>query len=556
MSDCLGLYIEKNLIKYAKVSKERDNIKVEAFGFKNYDKLDDALKQIIQETYSYKTPISINLSDEFYNYFEVFSMLNKKDIERAIKTEFEYLCEEKGYNKSVLDTRHFSVAEIDSKEKIRAIHIAVNKTEIAKKTQQLEGYKLRNISPLPVSITNLVELKNNENIAIVNLEEKTSVTIIVNGQIYKIDLIEHGMKEIFDKINSRENSYAKAYEVCKNTTIYTSESSNLQIEENIYLEEIMPTLYSIVRKVNEIVSDETLTIAKVYITGSGALINNIDLYFQETIRQIKCEILKPYFIQLETLRLNIKDYIEVNSAIALALQGLGEGLKDINFKQLSLTDKIELPSIFQKKEEVKEKDDKKASKFEALKTNFSFNLSGGFDVIEKYLLHLAGAILIVIILYSIFSNVAQNQIEQKQAEVEQTISSMNTQIGLVDNDINKIKSRTAEYKTRIDNLNELNRKTSEKYEIKNAVPNLLNRLMSIIPTNVQLTSIETQLRQGSYNSSRKTYHAIIKAQAKNYEQLGILKAQIILDNVLLNVKSDTSTKQDGLVKVTMEGDLP
>ena len=35
MSDCLGLYIEKNLIKYAKVSKERDNIKVEAFGFKN-----------------------------------------------------------------------------------------------------------------------------------------------------------------------------------------------------------------------------------------------------------------------------------------------------------------------------------------------------------------------------------------------------------------------------------------------------------------------------------------------------------------------------------------
>lgn len=29
MSNCLGLYIEDNLIKYAKVSKEHDEIKVE-----------------------------------------------------------------------------------------------------------------------------------------------------------------------------------------------------------------------------------------------------------------------------------------------------------------------------------------------------------------------------------------------------------------------------------------------------------------------------------------------------------------------------------------------
>ena len=30
MSTCLGLYIEENLIKYAKVSKEREQIKVES----------------------------------------------------------------------------------------------------------------------------------------------------------------------------------------------------------------------------------------------------------------------------------------------------------------------------------------------------------------------------------------------------------------------------------------------------------------------------------------------------------------------------------------------
>ena len=38
-SSCLGLYIEENLIKYAKVSKDHDIIKVEAFGIKFYDKI-------------------------------------------------------------------------------------------------------------------------------------------------------------------------------------------------------------------------------------------------------------------------------------------------------------------------------------------------------------------------------------------------------------------------------------------------------------------------------------------------------------------------------------
>ena len=32
MLSCLGLYIEPNIIKYAKVSKEKDTLKVESFG--------------------------------------------------------------------------------------------------------------------------------------------------------------------------------------------------------------------------------------------------------------------------------------------------------------------------------------------------------------------------------------------------------------------------------------------------------------------------------------------------------------------------------------------
>ena len=128
-----------------------------------------------------------------------------------------------------------------------------------------------------------------------------------------------------------ENSYSKAYETCKNTTIYTSEGRELQDIENSHLEEIMPTLYSIVSQIQKIINTNTAKIEKVYITGTAALINNIDLYFQEYLEDTKCEILKPAFIT-NTKDISIKDYIEVNSAISLALLGLGQGLTSMNLK--------------------------------------------------------------------------------------------------------------------------------------------------------------------------------------------------------------------------------
>ena len=60
MSTCLGLYIEENIIKYAKVSREHDQMKVESFGVKFYDNLDQTIRKIIEETYSY-TFLQINL---------------------------------------------------------------------------------------------------------------------------------------------------------------------------------------------------------------------------------------------------------------------------------------------------------------------------------------------------------------------------------------------------------------------------------------------------------------------------------------------------------------
>ena len=35
MASCLGIYIDRNIIKYAKITKEKDDLKVDAFGIKN-----------------------------------------------------------------------------------------------------------------------------------------------------------------------------------------------------------------------------------------------------------------------------------------------------------------------------------------------------------------------------------------------------------------------------------------------------------------------------------------------------------------------------------------
>ena len=226
MSDCLGLYIEDNLIKYAKLSKDKNEKKVESFGIKFYDNLGKAVEQVIQETYSQKTPISINLSEEIYNYYDMFSLLTKQDLQKAIKTEFESYCADKGYNPNAFETR-FAICDSSlDKDKIKIIHIAENKIELENRTKQIDGYKLSNISPISMSIPNLLYNQEEKNYIIVNIENVTTITTILNNKVYDVEKFEEGSKDILSKINLKENSYSKAYEICKNTTIYTSEGKN------------------------------------------------------------------------------------------------------------------------------------------------------------------------------------------------------------------------------------------------------------------------------------------------------------------------------------------
>ena len=539
MSNCLGLYIEENLIKYAKVSKDHDNLKVESFGVKFYEKLGTAIDQVIEETYSQKTPISINLSEEMYNYFDMFALLSKNDLQKAIKTEFDSFCAEKGYNPNVFESRYAVVDYPDDKEKIKVIHIAENKIELNKNSQVFENYRLMNISPISMSIANLLNTEEKQNALIVNIENETTITTIVDNKIYNINKIETGASEFLSKINLKENSYSKSYEICKNTTIYTSEGRELQEEQSSYLEDIMPTLYDIATEIRKIINTSTQKISRIYITGTGALINNVDLYFQEYLDEIDCEILRPYFIE-GTKDISIKDYIEVNSAISLAMMGIGEGIAGMNFRKSTVADKV--PSWL--KIEVNPDKTKKERKY--LGGLLTWDLGQKLDRTEIGLIRIASALLMLVIIYSCFSVLLSNQIAAKTDEANESISSTNRQIQLANSDNEKIKTKTNEYTTMIQNLQEANERLSDRNRTRNAIPNLLNQIMSIIPASVQLTSIE----------NTTDTHIVINAQSDKYEQLGYLVAKMKNDVVLTNVISTAGQKDNNVVTVKIEGDLP
>jgi hypothetical protein len=548
MSSCLGLYIQNNLIKYAKVTKEKDNLKVESFGIKFFDNLNETINQIVAETFSYKIPISVNLSDEDYYYFDVFSLLNKNDLKKAIETEFDSFCYEKGYNKSALETRYALASNVLDKEKIKVIHISSNKVDINRKIQEFENYSISNISPLPMVIPNIADLKEKENVIIVNLEDKTTLTTIIDQKVYHVDKLEEGMASILSSINSKENSYTKAYEICKNTTIYTMEGRELlQEENNIYLDDIMPTLYNIVQDVTKIVENSVQKIDKLYITGTGSIINNIDLYFQEYLPKVKCEILKPYFIP-ETVKINMKDYVEVNSAIALALQGLEYGIKNINFKKPALADR--LPSWMKieigKPKAENEKVSKLKNKFNfSKKINFSFSLKGALDNTEKWLLRTAGGVLIFFIIYASITTFLTSQTNNKLKQVEETNADTTSQIALVENDIKSLNDKETNYEEVLKNLEDKKSENSENKKIKDSIPNFLTSLMFGMPQEVTITSIK--------NTSGYTIR--IEAEAKEYAQLGYLIGNIKTTGMLYNVTSTSGVKQNDVIKVTIEGSL-
>ena len=549
MPKCLGIYIEDDVIKYSKVDKNKDILKIESCNVEFYEKtkIIQTIEKIIRETFSAKDNISINISNELYNFFEVFSSLSKKDKDKLVDIDFEYFCGEKGYNKASLDSRIIYRNSREDSDKQKAIHISTNKENIYKTLQDFGNVKVTNIMPISTSIFNLVDLgPKDENVLIVNIEKDTKVTTIIGGEIYNIDILPQGMGEILDSINVVENDLKRAYECCRNTTIYTQDMQDLQIADNEHLELIMPTLYKLATGVKELVETSLSPITKIFITGMGTAINNIDLYFQEFIPSVKCELLKPFFISDNvSLKLPIKEYMEVNSATALALDGLGYGEKDLNFKSkgTNLTDiKIDKNTVM----------------------NFLRSLvdtKKEMTAVDKTALRLAICLLVGVVGYGVASNSIIKQIDEKSAEIDTQTEVIDAQLDTINAQTSSVNSGKRAYDQMYSVLYEIknpskpsdNSDDSSEDTVpevvtipKNAIPNLLNRIIYSIPKQVRITSIK----------NTENRHIVIEAQASVYEQLGYFASTLKTSRYLENVKTTSGSKSGGTIVIRIEGDLP
>lgn len=535
MSSCLGIYVDKNLIKYAKLRKVRDSYKIEAYNVEVFEDLEEALNKVVIETNSFKDPICMNVSNELYHYFDVFSELDKKDITKSLDIEFEMLCKEKGYDKNALESRYLLMDNKENYEKFKALYFSVNKKELDRRIKMLSNYKLVGMTSALTSITNLIDSEEKENIAIINIENEIGITTVIDGQIARVDVLNSGLEKAIEQINKAELSWKKAYSACKKITIYNQEVQSLDADENEYIEIIMPAIEKIGKEVKKLLGSFKEKVTKVYITGMGATISNIDLYMQDVLEDVDCQILKPFFLEnVNSLKFPIKEYIEVNSAIALALDGLGFLNKDLNFAPANKFENID--NIITAKEN-----------FDASRWKETF--SEPLDIKEKLIVRAGIACLLGIICFAGMSLSVSSIINKQKAEAVKKLAETNTQITTLDNEISQIDSFTSTYSKLIESVSgEVKTDLSKESRVisKDAIPNLLNELMFIIPQKVQIISIK--------NTENK--HIVIQAVSEKYEQLGYFTAAIKTEKILENVQSSSGEKSDSLVQITIEGDLP
>ena len=546
MQESLGISITDRVIKYAKVVKNNDQLDVASFGVRFYDNLDTDVQRIISETNSKNIPICIDTHDERVNYFNIFGLLSKNDTKRTIDTEYETMCSDNHLNPNAYEGRYLIVNDINNKDRNKVLFFTESKNEIEERERIFQNDKITSMTPLATSICNIVEAKKGENIMIVNIEEKTKVTTILNQKIYNVDTIESGMLEVLDKINEKENSYSKAYEACKNTTIYTMETTATEDPNNKYLSFIIPTLFNIVQEVKKL-KDNYTKIDKIYLTGLGTVINNVDLYFQEYFQESKCEILKPYFATNNS-KINIKDYIEVNSAIALALEGIGYGLKNLNFRTTNW--KEELNNLLHSDVKSLGKGSRTKKK---LSFSFDTNMKGPLKPTELWLVRCCVTVLMIVVIYSVCSVLLGQQIAAKTADAQAVIDDTTSQINRLNTSENSINSKTSDFERVTTNLQNASSSIALKQGRKNEIPTLLNQIVYTIPKNVQLTSIQNTEVE---SNGETVQHITLSAQSRQYEQLAYFKARLSNSGYLLNVTSTEGTKTGEYVVVTIEGDLP
>ena len=605
MPSCLGFYTDKNMIKYAKVNRDKTSgmYMLEAYGVKFYDNIITTIDEIAQEVGMEQCTVSLTMMNEGYHAIEVFSGLKSKDRDDLVRSEFDTFCEQKGLVSTALELRYQLVHNTGNVDKYVALCSYVSKGELANSNTNFEGFKISSIAPLGLSVGNLFNNKGiDEEAAIINIENKTTITILLRNEIQDVIEIPLGMEDILDKLAEKYNSYAKAYEACKKISVYIDDVTALDEESRDILDVVLPVLYDIRQRADEIIAPYKRLIKTVYISGSAVTINNVDLYFQENFPSMRVENVKPFFLSQQD-KATQNEIIEVNSAIAIALNGLGmvdpdidfsgaakkvmraNPLKDV-FEKVNLKAKItDIKASFKEfGENIKSKalTPKRArggrgtqspiqqalDKIKGLlgkggkgKVRVAFDAEvrgqgdySGIDSgevtesspIDTWLVRLFVACLSVFLIYFVLAAYTTHALETKLAESDKVIATVESNIKRAEADADYIKNKTAEYSSKIAKLEEVMEViATEKRKSSFDIPNFMSQVMFVIPQGVSITNIVIN-DMGEVE---------IYAVSSQYAQLGYFVSRLKLEKILLNVNM-TVLEMEQNIKIKVGGVLP
>lgn len=320
MASALGIFIDRNIIKYAKLNGTKDKLKVESYGMKYGENHKELLKQIIEETNSSKNNVVINAAEIHYEETSIFSMLKKKDYDKAVEVAYEEIIDKQKLRPELLEYGYILSKNPADSEKLHVL-LGIQEKGAMETRANLFGKNVMLYSQMPIgiSISNIYE--NPLPALIVNIEEDTYITEIYDTEPIKVTRIATGTKNIIDTINNEENSISKSYEVLRNMVLPTDDMDQISFEGNEYAPVIVSEVMKIVSEIKSVMKKRPGIYKKIYISGTGATISNLETFIEKLIDDVECDILRPAGIEGQK-KVEIKEYVDVNSAIALACEAL------------------------------------------------------------------------------------------------------------------------------------------------------------------------------------------------------------------------------------------
>lgn len=542
MSSCLGIYVNDNIIKFAKMSYERNMIKLEQYGtrFIRIDPLSQ-IESIIQETNSFGIPIAITPEKSQYLNIEMYEQGQVKSyLADVAKMEFEAWCE-KNANPPQNYDYIYKAADTKNSDGRRMLNINVVKKDIIEKYTQ----KFTNIvSFYPANLlTQRLVSSEDQNYILVDLSDTLAVRVVENNKVSDMQTFDIGMKQILDAFSEKLGSYQKAYEACKQINVFSEGYDNNNRELEIILE---PMLQNVLRQVQVYVDKYRKYVEKVILTGDGIVFTNIDILFTEFL-SLKCEILRPEFLEDTSNVRNTADILETIEAIALAYDALKPIPRESEYIKKSILKK----GLFAKKNKLPgEKKEFKLfkKKEENSKENNNLPENDNLNKASNILTCISISFGILLVIYVMFGMLYVSKVEKIKNNVEKEIANIDKKISEINDDDTYINTNTKKYSE----INEYVKDITDQIESNKIgkfttynVATFLNNIIKIIPKNVQLVNIK----------SDDNKNVVITAKSGSYADLGYFVAELKINGTLNNIKINNIQNAENTV-VEIGGELP